>query len=416
VPVEVVLPRVDMAMERGSILSWKVAEGQAVRQGDLLFELETDKSAMEVEAEASGVIAGIRVPEGLEVPVGTVVAHIYAAGEPIPAAADPAEPVRALEPARPDPPSPAAAPGAAGTPEKVRATPLARRLAREHGVALAEVRGTGPAGRISGDDVRAAGGEEGPGPRFVDLSAGRMAYREWTAAEPRATAVLLHGLGGGALGWQALAAALARAGLRVVAPDLPGHGATAIEAAQVDDLVDPVREFRDRIAPGAALVGHSLGAVCAARAALDGTASLTLIAPAGIGSQIDGAFVAGMAEARTPGALAHLLRRLTVRPLRLSERQLAAMAADLGRGRLAGLAAGLAAGGTQQVDILPDLARVAAPVRVVVAIEDAIVPWTQVAQLPPAVAVHVFREAGHMLHWDRPADLAALLAPLLSAG
>ena len=88
-PVEIVLPRVDMAMERGSILAWKVAEGQAVREGDLLFELETDKSAMEVEAPADGVIAGIRVPEGVEVPVGTVVAHIYAEGEPVPAPAAP---------------------------------------------------------------------------------------------------------------------------------------------------------------------------------------------------------------------------------------------------------------------------------------------------------------------------------------
>ncbi len=411
-PVEIVLPRVDMAMERGSILSWKVAEGQAVREGDLLFELETDKSAMEVEAPADGVIAGIRVPEGVEVPVGTVVAHIYAEGEPVPAPAAPMpQPGAAAPPAAPA--GPASAPSAEG--EKVRATPLARRLARERGLDLSALRGSGPAGRISGADVP-AGPEEGPALRVLDLPSGRMAYREWApAGAARAAVVLLHGFGGAALGFQALAAALARAGLRVLAPDLPGHGDTAIEAERVEDLLPPLRQFRERTAPGAALVGHSLGAVCATRLALDGpAASLTLLAPAGLGPEIDGAFLRGMAEAGTPEALAHLLRRLTVRPARFSPRQLAAMAAGLDRGRLAGLAAALATGDTQQVDIVPDLERVAAPVRVVVAVADRIVPWTQIAQLPPGVAVHVLREAGHMLHWDRPADLAALLAPFLA--
>ena len=79
--VDVIMPRVDMTMERGTIRAWKAAPGDAVREGALLFEIETDKSAMEIDAPASGTLGPILVPAGVEVPVGTVVARILAAGE-----------------------------------------------------------------------------------------------------------------------------------------------------------------------------------------------------------------------------------------------------------------------------------------------------------------------------------------------
>ena len=79
--VDVIMPRVDMTMERGTIRAWKAAPGDAVREGALLFEIETDKSAMEIDAPASGTLGPILVPAGVEVPVGTVVARILAVGE-----------------------------------------------------------------------------------------------------------------------------------------------------------------------------------------------------------------------------------------------------------------------------------------------------------------------------------------------
>ena len=80
-PVEVILPKVDMDMATGQISRWFVAEGAAVKQGDLLFEIETDKAAMEIDSPAAGTIRDIVGKEGVDIAVGSPVAWIYAAGE-----------------------------------------------------------------------------------------------------------------------------------------------------------------------------------------------------------------------------------------------------------------------------------------------------------------------------------------------
>ncbi|HEY0917591.1 biotin/lipoyl-containing protein, partial [Devosia sp.] len=87
-PVEVILPKVDMDMTTGRISHWYVAEGDEVRQGDTLFEIETNKAAMEIEAPASGVLGGVVGREGVDIAVGETVAWIYQEGEN-PAAAAP---------------------------------------------------------------------------------------------------------------------------------------------------------------------------------------------------------------------------------------------------------------------------------------------------------------------------------------
>lgn len=173
--VDVIMPRVDMTMERGTIRAWKAAPGDAVREGALLFEIETDKSAMEIDAPASGTLGPILVPAGVEVPVGTVVARILAAGEAaeagVPQVAAAPQPAAQQAPTAPTPTAamsatpapvavtapPARAPSAPiGADPRPRATPLARRLAREHGLDLASLRGSGPRGRIGRADVEAA--------------------------------------------------------------------------------------------------------------------------------------------------------------------------------------------------------------------------------------------------------------------
>ena len=150
---EVILPKVDMDMATGRISRWLVPEGATVKQGDPLFEIETDKAAMEIEAPASGLLRN-RVAEGSDVPVGNAVAWIVAEGEAFsavaPAAAAPATvmQVEVIEIAA----VAAAAPVAANS-NAVRATPLARRIARNAGVDLARVAGSGPYGRIVRADV-----------------------------------------------------------------------------------------------------------------------------------------------------------------------------------------------------------------------------------------------------------------------
>lgn len=145
---EVILPKVDMDMATGRISRWLVAEGAAVRKGDPLFEIETDKAAMEIESPASGLLRN-RVTEGSDIPVGNAVAWIVADGESFSAAA-PVKQAEVIEPAA------VAAVPVASNANGVRATPLARRIARDAGVDLAHVAGSGPHGRIVRADVEDA--------------------------------------------------------------------------------------------------------------------------------------------------------------------------------------------------------------------------------------------------------------------
>src|SRR5881398_2896621 len=144
-------------MESGTIVRWLKSEGEPVEKGEPLFELDTDKVTQEVEAEAGGVLLKIAVAEG-EVPVGQTVAFIGAEGEDVPdlaAAASQEEPAdeKRPEPAQPEAPQQVAVATGNG---RIKASPLARRLARERGVDLGSVRGTGPEGRIVAEDVERA--------------------------------------------------------------------------------------------------------------------------------------------------------------------------------------------------------------------------------------------------------------------
>jgi pyruvate dehydrogenase E2 component (dihydrolipoamide acetyltransferase) len=159
-PVEVVLPKVDMDMESGIIAEWKVAEGAYVHQGDIVFEMETGKSMMEVEAPATGTIRGLAVITGEPVMVGTPVAWIdtvdsrtEATAVGVSDAAGPRSPARA--PAAAEVVDGRAIASARNVDDGVRASPLARRAARTRGVDLRAIRGSGPLGRIVEKDVDA---------------------------------------------------------------------------------------------------------------------------------------------------------------------------------------------------------------------------------------------------------------------
>src|SRR3954471_9100338 len=169
----VLLPRLGQGMESGTIVRWLKSEGEPVQKGEPLFELDTDKVTQEVEAEAAGVLLKIAVAEG-EVPVGETVAFIGAEGEDVPevAAAEALnEPDRQPEPA---PQQRTTEQPAATTNGRVKASPLARRLARERGIDLAAIHGTGPEGRIVAEDVERAeaGGPAPPAPLAAPLPAG----------------------------------------------------------------------------------------------------------------------------------------------------------------------------------------------------------------------------------------------------
>jgi pyruvate dehydrogenase E2 component (dihydrolipoamide acetyltransferase) len=170
VATEVILPRLGQGMESGTIVRWLKSEGEAVEKGEPLFELDTDKVTQEVEAEAAGVLLKIAVAEG-EVPVGQTVAFIGAKGEDVPEVAPAPEESGAAHqaPAEAEPPAETQVPGTGlsqSTNGRIKASPLARRMARERGIELSGVRGTGPDGRIVAEDVERA--EAGGPPPLVD--------------------------------------------------------------------------------------------------------------------------------------------------------------------------------------------------------------------------------------------------------
>jgi pyruvate dehydrogenase E2 component (dihydrolipoamide acetyltransferase) len=153
----VVMPALEMAQETGKIVSWLKKEGEAISKGEPLLEVETDKAVVEVEATADGVLAGVKSQEGDVVPVGVTIAWIVAPGEK-----PPAESAATTPSARKITEAPKTA-GEAQTrtsapPKETAAqvSPKARRLAQEKGVDLSKVKGTGPGGTVTGDDVLAA--------------------------------------------------------------------------------------------------------------------------------------------------------------------------------------------------------------------------------------------------------------------
>ncbi len=169
---EVKLPRLGQGMESGTIVKWLKSEGEQVQKGDALYELDTDKVTQEVEAEASGVLLKIAIPEG-EVEVGKTIGFIGDAGEnvaespesdsasetasaveqkrDVPAAATNGSSQGRIADAEPDDAAPQPESGG-----RVKASPLARRIARERGIDLSQVRGTGPDGRVVAEDVERA--------------------------------------------------------------------------------------------------------------------------------------------------------------------------------------------------------------------------------------------------------------------
>ncbi|NIJ36708.1 pyruvate dehydrogenase E2 component (dihydrolipoamide acetyltransferase) [Sphingopyxis panaciterrae] len=170
-PIELKMPALSPTMEEGTLAKWLVKEGDAVKSGDLLAEIETDKATMEFEAIDEGVVSQILVPEGTDnVKVGTVIAVIAGEGEdagsakaapaPAPAAEPKGEAAAPKEEAKKDVPAAAPAPAVTTAPtasgERIKASPLAKRLAADQGIDLSTLTGSGPGGRIVKADLEGA--------------------------------------------------------------------------------------------------------------------------------------------------------------------------------------------------------------------------------------------------------------------
>jgi pyruvate/2-oxoglutarate dehydrogenase complex dihydrolipoamide acyltransferase (E2) component len=386
--VTLTLPRLGETMEEARVTDWLVAPGAAFARGDVLLEVETDKTVVEVPALTAGTLIAQLVAAGDTVALDQPIAEVEVAGEGATAAPN-------LQQQDPPPTTPpAAAPGpAAGLPDSTpmpavpvarpAASPAARAAARRAGVDLMLVQGTGRRGRVQGADVPRAG-------------AGG------------ATLVLLHGLFDSPAGWRDLPRRLRAAGHAVVTPDLPGHGA----APPAADFADAVDRMAAQMPQGPlSLIGHSLGSALAVRLALrlaSRVERVVLSAPAGLGPRINADFIDAMLAAETTAALSRALTLLDAGPV-----SALALATELDRLRAERpghevLARAVARAGFQQIDIADDIARLGCPVSVMFGTSDRVLNWQDVANLPSGAAIHLVRGAGHLPHLAAP-DLLVML-------
>lgn len=185
-PTNVIMPALSIAQEKGTLLNWLKAEGQTVNKGEPLMEVETDKATVEVEAVASGILVNVTAAAGDEVPVGQTIALILAPGETVPARAtkpavtsskDTSTPASAQAKVKAESPTSTLKPMPRVSGSRILASPAARRIAREEGIDLGGLKGSGPEGSVLIADVRRAEQKQSLGPgdattvsRLVPLS------------------------------------------------------------------------------------------------------------------------------------------------------------------------------------------------------------------------------------------------------
>lgn len=394
------MPRLGETMDSGTIVSWIVAKGDHFERGDTLLELETDKALVEYPALGSGRLIETLLAEGDEVNVGDPIAIIET---------DKLWPITSDQDEDDDDKSDSMAPSGIAKPETtqttpllsaeatsltdgMRATPLARRLAMLGGIDIQEIEGTGRRGRIEARDIIAS-------------LKNRKTYTS--------KFLLLHGLGSNAMSWGALIASLEAGGDRVTAIDLPGHGTNPEDASSINDLVNYVVAHMRKLSGKVHLVGHSLGAWVAAKAASevpDAVSELMLIAPAGCGPDINADFVRGLAEVKDMDQLRGLLSMLGPTAKATPDGAAAGMLKELSRGRLNDVVAELLDSGSPHLDIISVLNNIknSFAVSAVIGKQDQIFPKESLFKLPSHVNIHIVN-AGHVPHWDVPVEIAALL-------
>lgn len=398
-PISVVYPKVSLEMASGRISRWLVTEGSAVTAGQIVFEIENDKAAVEVEAPAAGVIRGLAAPE-TEVDVGATVARIFAADEVQADATATTKPTAA-------PPIPTTAHSAppAQPRDGLNPTPLARRIAQAEGLSLAGLTGTGPHGRVQKKDVLALISQRtAPQPAAQSPSGPAPLHGVWLRRGQGLPMVLLHGFSAELNSWRGMLAG-ARGDTPAFAIDLPAHGTSPRDLPQDIDAMAMAVETTlaaQNIGP-MLLVGHSFGAALAARIAARGVCDIKgtcLFAPAGLGPEINQTFISGVLAARSETSLRPWLNLLVDDPAAMST---AFVRAVVDQRQDAGLTQAMQAfaarffpDGTQSLSIHADLAALPHPCRVVFGLQDRILPVSGTNRLPANVALHRIDRCGHM--------------------
>jgi pimeloyl-ACP methyl ester carboxylesterase len=419
---ELRLPRMGETMEEGTIGAWLKQPGEKFRRGDTLVEVESDKTYVEIPALEDGEIVRHLVSPGETVAVDRPIAVILT---PNTAASQPTRQplIQETISAEHKTTAPLRSSEAAAVP-KTRASPAARRTAKKLGIDIAEVSGTGPRGRVSGSDViqqaghnvlpnlsrrsPAAAGEAEPA---INEGSNRRLFR-WGTPQ-LGVCVLLHGFAGDPTTWRRTGEFLADQGFEVVALELPGHGNQPFRASDLNEMAADLITTLPNPGNGKFhLIGHSLGgalSIIIAASVPDRIASLTLLAPFGIGTYINQSFLDGIVAAETSDALERELRKTTARPLSYSKSALAAMLEVKRTDTLQALHRIMARDGVQQLFLVPKLEKMNMPVRIFFGRQDQILRWQECLSLPGKIGLHLF-DTGHMPHWEDPSEVLSVLA------
>lgn len=406
-------------MESVTVVEWAVDPGAQVHKGDVVVTVETAKAATDIEAPCDGILTRILAEPGEEIALTAPLGLVGADAEDVDyAATSPPE----------DTPQPVATPA----PETVRrpdgsgrivASPAARRAAARMGVDLAQLRPTSPTGRLKLRDVEAYAdttGTAAPAPASVADEPGPLHVLRG-GADTGNPVVLLHGFASDAQSWYPLDRTLG-AGRPVIRIDLPNHGRSPKRriggfkrlAREIVDAFDALDLDRAHV------VGHSLGGACALALAdirAPRLASLTLIAPAGLGPAVDAAVLDGLARASKPESLAPWLKAMVADPDLVTDAfASAAMArrADPAlRASQQAMLADLFPDGTQGFSLAAALGRLELPARIVWGRADSVLPWRDALQAPGHAGLHLIGGVGHLPQLEVPDLVAGIIAELI---
>lgn len=359
----ITMPKWGLAMEEGMLARWAVEEGATIAEGEEIMDIETSKIANVFESPVAGVLRRKVVGEGDTVPVGSLLGVV--SGPDVPEA----------------------------------------EVDRFVDDFLASFK---PAEKGSGDE---------PTAEIVEAGGRRLRHLRIGPDEGEAI-VLLHGFGADMTTWMFNQAALAE-DRPVYALDLPGHGGSEkdLDDGSVAALAAVVRDYMDAVGLGSAhLVGHSLGGAIAAAVALDApdrVTALTLIAPAGLGPEIAGAFIEGFIGESRARKLRPIIEMLVADPADVTadmvEEVLKFKRLDGAVAALRAVADANFAGGVQQVSLRDRLGELRVPTRVVWGEADRILPASHAEGLPASIAVAAIPGAGHIVHMEKAAEVNSLI-------
>jgi pyruvate dehydrogenase E2 component (dihydrolipoamide acetyltransferase) len=359
------MPKWGLSMTEGKVAAWLVDEGAEISVGQPVAEVETEKIAGDVESPVAGTLRRLVAGVGEVIPVGGLLA-VVAPAEVADADVD---------------------------------------------AFVAEFQAT---------FVPAEAEEEGPSPRTVEV--GGRAVRHLVVGAGQETVVLLHGFGGDLDNWMFNLDVLAEE-RQVVAVDLPGHGGSGkdVGAGDLDTMVAAVAGLLDSLEVASAhVVGHSLGGAVAIGLAAAHPArvrSLALVAPVGLGPEINGDYIEGFIAADSrrnmKPVLELLFGRSDIVTRQLVDNVLKYKRIDGVGPALRAVADAFFAGGRQQFDVAADLAAATVPVLVIWGADDRIIPAAHSKAAGDQASVEVLTGVGHSPHMEAAGDVNRLLAGFL---